>query len=60
MLETAANKQFCIVLSWGAASVVPTKYSITPFCLSNNTSKDAEFHELSESITFFALTCFYN
>jgi hypothetical protein len=49
-----------MIFSLGPTSVVPTIYSCTSFCLSNYTSKDAEFHALSEYIIFFGSTYFYN
>ena len=60
MVKTTRYERFSMIFSLGSTSVVPTIHSSTSFCLSNYTSKDAEFHSLSEYILFFGSTYFYN
>ncbi len=60
MAKTTRYEKFSVIFSLGPTSVVPTIYSCASFCLLNYTSKDAEFHALSEYIFFFGSTYFYN
>ena len=60
MVKRARYVQFCVIFSEGVAIVAPIKQSWTSFCLLTNVSKDAEFHGLSEYVTIFSSTYFYN
>ena len=60
MAKTTRYERFSMNFSLGPTSVVPAIYLCASFCLLNYTSKDAEFHALSEYIIFFESTYFYN
>jgi hypothetical protein len=60
MLEPARYTQIYKISPHDTASVIPTKYLYVPFRESDHTSKDAEFHDLSEYIISFRLTNSYS
>ena len=60
MVKRTRYVQFFVIFSEGVAIVAPIKRSWTSFYLLTNVSKDAEFHGLSEYVTIFLSTYFYN